>query len=1692
MNSSKLWLIVCLALVFVGTTVMASLESGDSQDIIKQTTKASVSSKDLSKGRSDIIRNRAEVGAKQTKKMPLPARMNEVEQKAVEKRSPFPEPMATHGTEWWPYEVSAPYSTFSNTDHVDLDVVVIPGIIEFNVNRADNALRIVPSDLLLESETIGAEGYYLVKFQGPIYQEWLDELTSKGIDLYQMFKWFTYVARIPAGQVEWVASLPFVKWVGNYEPAYKIDAYIGKTLVYAREVYAGAPIKLEVSVFIDQDFATMGKVLESMGCEIFDTINNDHQMVFFVSVDPSLIPSIAQVEGVFSIREDTPLFLNHGANYEENPSVMELGFYWDAVQPYRNAGIDGTGQIVGINDSGLDLDAIFFADTTAAGGTAGPTHRKVQSYIAYGGGDTCNCADGYSHGSLTTMMAIGQISDFGYGHYDFGIAAGARVVLQDVQDDANCTSMAVSPPADLTASLTAAQSGGSFAMNYSWGGTDNGYDSQCADIDDFLINNRNFMVFASAGNSGPSANTVYAPSTNKNGVCVGGNDQHPYEDYYFNDSDWFSASVGPVATSGRRKPDVTFVCADSSGATGNWSNEGMPAPVTNADCSPWTDTPVATAYMVSGFGGTSFSSPLTMGGAAVIRDYFVDGWYPTGAAGNPSVTPSGMLIKAGLVASAEVMVNSARPDAMTVTQRPSNYYGFGRVNLNNILKLASPASGPTYVMVDDNVSLTTGSTMTYNVDVKQTTQPIRIALAWYDTTGNTISIDYDLTVTQGSNTWRGNSFAAGWSTTTGMTADRTNTVEAVMLNTGSFTTGAMTIQVYAYNAPAGNSPTYALWCSGVGTLIVGTLDSASYFCNGTVCGSINDTEGTPTNAYYYSTTGGAYGPMTISGSTPNFTVACATIADIGAADGDNIWLSFTGSDSNTHTSGNSVLDCSLEVCVYLVDALYGGCDDDAYHDQGEILDYNVGIANYEAFALPEGFSATLQLRTANPDVTILNDYAEYPALEASTYSYGDFPFYVAYDGPIATTCNDTLEFEVIIESLNPGNWDNSGCTAGANDFDITANWDLGDSMLDEDFDGGTWPPTGWTVTNEAGACDWMLDGDTNTPRGNNTGGTGDCATADSDDCNEAITTVLRTPAVNLTGYTASSIEFNHIIIDYYGTTTGYVQASTNGSTWTTLEQFDPCASGSGVVCDEGLKTYDLSSYTGNSTVYVRWRYYSNDWEMYWQVDDVKWTAGDPHCEADVCVPEPHFFYDQYLFDDSACNDDGVLDPGDVGFLSLYIGNDGSDWAYDTVGTLTCPTCPSGWGEICVLNNPATYGLVPHNSGYVFAPVDTFQIAIDPSLTCGTELTFQLSLTASNPYGPQVIDIPITVGTWEVVAVVDYEEHYLLEPETAGASGRVGFTTAWTNSANNRVNNEQATTPPACTAAEPFWHDSDGDGWQCRFGGAAGTHTSRHIFSMSGVDYDVLMNWEWDSGSLTTAQNYYLAYTDDGSTWNTLLTVPGTGGGAGEWEYCYAGSIYATIASVFPGDEDLIFNNTNFGIRFSSSTTASNYGWLDNIYIEGLSLQAICTSTPCDGTCPTCDPPTGLTNNTAVDLNGECVDQGVQVSWTADPSDWMDGSSGTRTYAVLRGGSIIQSGITYGTTTWTDTTGVNGTTYLYQVRYINGCGGYADTTGASAADYYNQPGAPVITAVNDLDACASTGVSIVFTAGSGAASHNLWV
>ena len=173
--------------------------------------------------------------------------------------------------------------------------------------------------------------------------------------------------------------------------------------------------------------------------------------------------------------------------------------------------------------------------------------------------------------------------------------------------------------------------------------------------------------------------------------------------------------------------------------------------------------------------------------------------------------------------------------------------------------------------------------------------------------------------------------------------------------------------------------------------------------------------------------------------------------------------------------------------------------------------------------------------------------------------------------------------------------------------------------------------------------------------------------------------------------------------------------------------------------------------------------------------------------------------------------------------------------------------------------------------------------------------------------------------------------------------------------------------------------------------------------------------------------------------------------------CYALDVVVTGTIVY------IANDLNSGVVVDAAMSANPkaIGWFGSggigrgVAVSGdLVFRAadyagmdISNSRSCD---PHASVPVISTNNSAADLN-TCAFSGNGVYWPKDPANWGDGNIGVRNYAVLRNGTTIQSSITYGTTNFVDATAANSTLYEYKVRYTNGVGYYAATTGSVATD-----------------------------------------
>lgn len=149
------------------------------------------------------------------------------------------------------------------------------------------------------------------------------------------------------------------------------------------------------------------------------------------------------------------------------------------------------------------------------------------------------------------------------------------------------------------------------------------------------------------------------------------------------------------------------------------------------------------------------------------------------------------------------------------------------------------------------------------------------------------------------------------------------------------------------------------------------------------------------------------------------------------------------------------------------------------------------------------------------------------------------------------------------------------------------------------FEGASFPPTGWTVTEDAG--DGVQWGSALAGRGNITGTEGDAALADSDAAgpgNDADTSLV-SPVINVADISSTTLNF---VANYRPLgDNADLDINVDGAGWTNV---------TALVSGTQQYSIDLSANLAGATSFqLRWRYYNANWAWYVSIDDVTFGVG---------------------------------------------------------------------------------------------------------------------------------------------------------------------------------------------------------------------------------------------------------------------------------------------------------------------------------------------------------------------------------------------------------------------------------------------------------------------------------------------------
>jgi hypothetical protein len=651
----------------------------------------------------------------------------------------------------------------------------------------------------------------LIQFIGPIKRAWLDKLQASGFELIAYVPNNGYLVRGDGQVTSRLLSLAesderFVQWEGSFEAPHKIhpalvDSINSNPLAEVAVAIQVARTSSGKDPRQENDIRTARRMAASLIGDAYEVSNFANLKLRIAAASVPLLaalPNVVNIEPwfepqLFDERSDQIIAANlTGDGKSANgPGYMS----WLAAHGFTSR----FGFAIDVSDTGLDrgfttadklhpdfLDAqnqsrvVYARDYTSEldpGDVEG--HGTINLSIA-GGGNTSSAAGARDSAGF----------NYGLGVAPFALLGSSKIFQSNGRFDL------IEPYTKL---VSDAYRDGARVSSNSWGAISNSYtiesqeyDLRVRDADPAQPGNQEIPICFAAGNAS-RPKTLGSPSTAKTVICVaasensrkGGEDGCGVIDSEADSAlDMASFSSGGPVDDGRIKPDLTAPGTHIQGAASQHA-EFNGAGVCGQDFDKPYFPAGQTLYTWSS--GTSHSTPQVSGAAALVRQFFL----------NRGEEPSAALIKVLLLGTASYLTGEGAGGDL-----PHARQGWGLMNLNRAFDTASK------VFVNQTTTLTdSGQEFAITGEVKDSSQPFRVMLAWSDAPGFSGAApwvnDLDLEVSINGQVYRGNHFV-GQESQPGGEADFRNNVEAVWLPAG--TVGAFVVRVRASNIAGDGVP----------------------------------------------------------------------------------------------------------------------------------------------------------------------------------------------------------------------------------------------------------------------------------------------------------------------------------------------------------------------------------------------------------------------------------------------------------------------------------------------------------------------------------------------------------------------------------------------------------------------------------------------------------------------------------------------------------------------------------------------------------------------------------------------------------------------------------------------------------------------------------------------------------------------
>lgn len=583
----------------------------------------------------------------------------------------------------------------------------------------DIATAELPNLLAAPLARFGEGERLVIQLDGAMTPDRAARLSAAGVRVRTYLPDNAWIADVAQVDSQELSRLGFVRWAGRYQDEWKLSPEIGRRIYFTPErlaIAARAEVVVEITLFSGAPAGPTLEAVSAIGGATVTRVEQTGEDVTIVAVLPrAAVPRLARLPDVQFVEDAPDVTLRNNSNRWIVQSNIP-----DQTPLYEN-GLHGEGQILGLLDTRVKESHCSFDDSVPPG----ENHRKILAYNAPEGSDT--------HGTHVCGTAVG---DAGVFDNTRGVAYLGKVVFSDIPGFSENS---------LYSRLELHHSQGARVHSNSWGndGT-TAYDGLCRAIDRFSYDYEESLVLFAVTNQ----STLKNPENAKNVLAVGASQDTPNQHRHC------SGGRGPTSD-GRRKPETY---APGCGTNSSYAS---------------------TSCGITGLTGTSMACPAVAGTAMLVRQYFTDGYYPTGTPlPQDAFTPSGALVKATLL--------NASVDMTGISGYPSDTEGWGRVLVDEALYFPGDMRRMIVAEVRNAAGLSTGQTAEHPFRVRSSDAKLKVTLVFTDppaAAGANPAYINDLNlevVDPNGTTYLGNVFSNGLSVPGG-SPDSRNNVEQVHL-----------------------------------------------------------------------------------------------------------------------------------------------------------------------------------------------------------------------------------------------------------------------------------------------------------------------------------------------------------------------------------------------------------------------------------------------------------------------------------------------------------------------------------------------------------------------------------------------------------------------------------------------------------------------------------------------------------------------------------------------------------------------------------------------------------------------------------------------------------------------------------------------------------------------------------------------